>query len=543
MNEDDLFDLSSGGGPDIMTGGVFPQFPGLTGPMAPADLSQPIDPATLAGMTGQTGPTPADAPGVAAAPPQGPPLDPTTEFLQNGEPLVQGPNLGQALLRAGINVLAANGAGVNTSGTVAAGLAGFADNLQEQRKAQNDQRRQALTDYALLGQIKQRQMAEQAATQKVAALQRLKQLNPQMADMIDVDPEGVAAAMTASITPKVEKLGMGESLVQVKNGQAIPLTNPAGLTMDAPQGAAATPGSLPNAPDPQDPNGVLAGVAPGVAAQVKALVAGRMPMSPNMYRSPVGQFLLQKASELDPNFDAVNYNSRNAVRKDFTSGKAATTINALNTAIGHLGVLQEKGDALDKNLDAGGQYPILNWAENKINTAKGGGDVTSYNAAKNSVAGELVNAYRAGGGSEADIQERLKDLSENQSPEQRQKTLSTIGDLLGSKLDAMNDQYRRSMGTAAEDTHFYTPDAISTLKKLGATKVPDLTKSVFSPRGASIADPLAPRSAMEHAPGMALDPLATPAHPGSALPFVDPLAPVAAGPVIYDAATYNPTRK
>jgi hypothetical protein len=52
--------------------------------------------------------------------------------------------------------------------------------------------------------------------------------------------------------------------------------------------------------------------------------------------------MLAHVSNYDPGFDEVNYTSRSATRRDFTSGKAANNIRALNTAIGHFGHLEEQ---------------------------------------------------------------------------------------------------------------------------------------------------------------------------------------------------------
>ena len=73
------------------------------------------------------------------------------------------------------------------------------------------------------------------------------------------------------------------------------------------------------------------------AQQVKALDEGRMQFPSGFaLKSPYWQQMISAVIQYDPDFDAVNYNSRASTRKDFTSGKSADSITALNTAMSHL---------------------------------------------------------------------------------------------------------------------------------------------------------------------------------------------------------------
>src|SRR5690349_10961119 len=91
------------------------------------------------------------------------------------------------------------------------------------------------------------------------------------------------------------------------------------------------------------------------AALVRGLADGRIAFPTGAaLRSPYWQKVLTNVVNYDPNFDAVNYGSRYATRKDFTSGKSAQNIKALNTAIGHVGQLY---DQIDGTMSTGG-YPF-----------------------------------------------------------------------------------------------------------------------------------------------------------------------------------------
>lgn len=216
--------------------------------------------------------------------------------------------------------------------------------------------------------------------------------------------------------------------------------------------------------------GFLAKLPAQTSAQVKALQEGRMAFPSGFaLKSPYWQQMIQAVSQYDPSFDAVNYNARSKARNDFTSGQEARTINALNTGIGHLGELQKVSDALG-GMTENSLGPATNLANKAINAYKqssGSPAITNYQSVVNRVAPELTKIYRGTGGSESDIQSALKDFDAANTPEQRNGSLQKTADLLRSKIEAMNDQYRRAMGTSAQDKSFYTPAALQTLKKLG----------------------------------------------------------------------------
>lgn len=207
----------------------------------------------------------------------------------------------------------------------------------------------------------------------------------------------------------------------------------------------------------------LSTLEPQTAGIVKALATGRMQFPSGMaLKTPQWQQMMLAVSQYDPQFDAVNYNARAGIRKDFTSGKDAQTINALNTGIGHLDQLSSAIPALNN-----GSIPALNSIENFISTQTGGTGPSNFQAIKNSVAPELVRIWRGSGGSEGDIQGRLADLDAAKSPDQLNGVIKELADLMKSKIDALGDQYQRGMGTAAQDTNFYSPKSQQIFQKLG----------------------------------------------------------------------------
>jgi hypothetical protein len=216
-------------------------------------------------------------------------------------------------------------------------------------------------------------------------------------------------------------------------------------------------------------NDYLATLDHPTAAMVKALAEGRKAFpSGSALRAPYWQDMLAKVSNFDPGFDETNYTSRAATRKDFSIGTAGKNIRALNTAIGHLGQLygQIGGTA------SHGLVP-LNAVENAFNAnIMGESGPTNYASTVSALSGELTSVYRGSGGAEADIQRYIGELSPNASAAQKRDTIKNIAGLLNSRLEALQDQYKKGLGVGAEGYQFLDPKAQSTLGLINGSGTP-----------------------------------------------------------------------
>jgi hypothetical protein len=201
----------------------------------------------------------------------------------------------------------------------------------------------------------------------------------------------------------------------------------------------------------------------GTANMVKALADGRKSFpSGSALRAPYWQEMLTHVSNYDPGFDEVNYTGRSATRRDFTSGKAANNIRALNTAIGHLGHLEEQIGGT-----ASHSFTPLNAVENAGLRVMGDPGPTNFDTTVSALAGELTAVYRGAGGAEADIQRYIDQLNPNASKAQKDGAIRNIVGLLKSRLDALNDQYRQGMGTTAQQLQLLDPQAQLIVHHLG----------------------------------------------------------------------------
>lgn len=233
------------------------------------------------------------------------------------------------------------------------------------------------------------------------------------------------------------------------------------LYPDLKRAAAPAPGAQTAPLAPGTGDAVLSRVPPQIASQVKALAEGRMAFpTGNALRSSYWQSMMSLVARYDPSFDAVNYNARSKTRSDFTSGKSAQTINALNTVAQHLDRLSTAADALNNN-----SWTSYNTLANFLSRQSGSKTVTNFETDKKAVVDELTRAWRQAGGSEGDIKSWSSVLDAANSPEQLHGAIGEMGHLLEGKLTALESQFKQGMGAAA-DIPVVTPQARAVLSKL-----------------------------------------------------------------------------
>lgn len=187
---------------------------------------------------------------------------------------------------------------------------------------------------------------------------------------------------------------------------------------------------------------------------VKGMADGTIPISPMLVRTPGGQALLNAVSQYDPNFDAVNYQARAKTRQDFTSGKSAQTITAFNTVLGHMDNLDKAAEKLNNS-----DYQVWNKVANAYESGRGDPRVQNFNAAKNAVTGELVKAFNGNHISDSQLKEWGSTIDSASSPEQLKAATRQLTELLGSKINALGEQYSNGMGKTVNGISLLTPHA------------------------------------------------------------------------------------
>jgi hypothetical protein len=220
-----------------------------------------------------------------------------------------------------------------------------------------------------------------------------------------------------------------------------------------------------------------------VATEVKAYAEGRRPFPAGFaLKSPYFQSLIQMVGQYDPTFDAVNYNARAKTRQDFTSGKSAQTINALNTVAQHLDRLSTSADALNNTFS-----PAYNTLANFLSRHTGKAVVTNFETDKKAVVDELTRAWRQAGGSEQDVKAWASVLDASNSPAQLHGAIGEMGQLLEGKLSALEAQAQQGLGIAP-DIQVIKPEARAVLGRLekkasnptAPADVPDTVRKVLT---------------------------------------------------------------
>ncbi len=207
----------------------------------------------------------------------------------------------------------------------------------------------------------------------------------------------------------------------------------------------------------------LEGLSPGIQAVIKQLADYKMQLPGGMaLKSPYWQNILERTAQYDPDFDSSQYNVRVKLRQDFTSGKSADNVKALNTAVGHLDTLNKAGQALN-NSTIKRYNSVKNWLAGEA----GSKSVTDFKLAQNAVADELTKVFRGTGGTESDVKGWKESIDAAGSPEQLKSAVNGAIELMASRLMALNSQYEKGMGRP-KDFSFLDDKARKILKSLGA---------------------------------------------------------------------------
>ena len=98
------------------------------------------------------------------------------------------------------------------------------------------------------------------------------------------------------------------------------------------------------------------------------------------------------------------------------------------------------------------------------------GKLKSFKVAGQAVASELERAYRGTGGNMTEIEEWKKQLDSANTPAAMTAVLKQATTLLGSKIDALGDQYSKGMGTTAGGLDLLNPKARDVYTRLTGQK-------------------------------------------------------------------------
>jgi hypothetical protein len=224
----------------------------------------------------------------------------------------------------------------------------------------------------------------------------------------------------------------------------------------------------------------LKGKSPAVVGLLMQIIDGRATLPPLGSRNPDAMMIRALAAEVDPTLDEASSKARMATRVDFTAGPEARNITALNTALGHAGVVDEAFTALGN-----GSVPLWNWGVNAAHSAVGSDQMSNAQLAVNALAAEArkVFAGAGGGGGLTELENWEKSFPLNGSAAQQKGALNQFVNLLDSRLQALGDQYNRGMGVSGNPMSFLEPHAQAVMQRLtGTAPVPPIGNQLGNPR-------------------------------------------------------------
>lgn len=221
-------------------------------------------------------------------------------------------------------------------------------------------------------------------------------------------------------------------------------------------GAALSPGGSPssgnNAPS-ANPGSTEAGIVDQIGQyRANPTLIGRL-----LAKHPE---ILNQVQQKYPDWDQTTYNAKNKMMTDYTSGKTAQSINAMNVAVGHLSALDDAATALNN-----GDIQGVNRIANALGVQVGATPKTTYDLIVHRVGPELTSAYIQGGGGEGERQANAADFSSNQAPQQIHNNVATSINLFRSKIDASENQYKNTVGRDDFEQRFITPAARAAFAK------------------------------------------------------------------------------
>ncbi len=262
---------------------------------------------------------------------------------------------------------------------------------------------------------------------------------------------GVAAGLAPEATPPVTGAPTG-----VSDGVSTPAPS-----VSPPVTGTDTSTILPSSPNRNDK--ALTGLPDAAVSMIKMMVDGKMsPPSGMAMTKPYWQAFIAKASEYDPNFDETSWASRVATRKDFTVGKSADAVTAINTALSHAGTLVGDFDKLNNF-----RFTPANVVLNEITPLFGDARQGKARLTVDALASEARKVFAAsGGGNLTELKNWQNDFPINGSPSQHQIALAGFVDLLDGRLQTLADRYNRGMGTTAEPLNLLQPKARAVYEKL-----------------------------------------------------------------------------
>lgn len=215
-----------------------------------------------------------------------------------------------------------------------------------------------------------------------------------------------------------------------------------------------------------------------MADPVARAIANYQTPPPGTRTSALGVAMMRKVLAIDPNYDATKFPERAKITQDFSaSGASGKAMTSTDTALSHLHVLSQAGDAL-KN----GDIQAINKLANFLGAQTGSSPKVTYDSIVATVAPEISKAVIGATGGEGDRKTMAANFSSNNSDAQREGAIGATAKLLGARFEKQGQAYESDMGKPLGRK--LSPESQKVLDRYsGSTPAAGSTIKVISPEG------------------------------------------------------------
>ena len=192
----------------------------------------------------------------------------------------------------------------------------------------------------------------------------------------------------------------------------------------------------------------LASIPAQQRGTVQGMVEGTLaPPSSFALSKPYWVNMIAAAKQVDPTWDAANWNGRVTGMRSFKSGADAGTVRSANQVLGHISDLTDKADELHNS-----DYPSWNRVKNTWDSEIGADAPNNWVTQAHAVADEM-SAFMKGAGhsSDTEIQQWKESLSPNMSPQQQRGAIKTLMGIYDHALQALEDKRTGAIGPVAAE--------------------------------------------------------------------------------------------
>jgi hypothetical protein len=183
-------------------------------------------------------------------------------------------------------------------------------------------------------------------------------------------------------------------------------------------------------------------------------------LGPKVSRSGAPSPIMRKVMAINPDYDAKNWQIQGSQLKNFTSGKVADQLRATNTALSHVGLLNDAIDALNN-----GDLRVLNALGNRLGLETGATPAAVFQTIVGKVGPELAQAYGEATGGERKVEKGNFDSS--LPPQTLRANVAVTAQLLKGKIDSTKFQWQSTPGFEKKPLPMISPEAQGVLDRLG----------------------------------------------------------------------------